>query len=596
MTNQSIIREAIRLLVVAGFFTADDEESLAELATMLEPMVIASGQTLMEQGEPGDSMYVVVSGRLQVYVRRDEEEVLVGEVGRGEVVGEMALLTSEPRSATVRAVRDTQVARLSQDGFERLMLQHPQAMRGMMRTIVERFRRLLRSPRLERRLQTLVALPITEGVSLPDFLAKFETALAPLAKTFVCTQERMAQTLGSDSPAHAMVSWMNDLELNYEFVLYVASEDPLWLERCLRQADRLLLVANASEQPRRERLNEDQWREVAGRVDLALIHPDDADQGRGASAWLDAFDVKEHFNLRMGDDIGFRHMARRFTGNSLGLVFGGGSARGYAHVGVLRALEESGIEIDMIGGTSMGAMMAAVSAMNWDYEEIRRHVAVFGSNKRVFDYTLPLTSLTAGGKVTYMTKTLFGDVQIEELWRPFFCVSTNLSQAEPMVHTRGPLWKAVRSSIAIPGVFSPVLYEGDVLVDGGIMNNLPVDVMYEQLGADAVITVNVSPLQTRPRNYNFGDRVSGWRILWGRLIPFVKPLRAPSLMGTLMRSLELNSVYRVKQEMLGMSDLVLLPDLRDFSPGNFSEYEEIIEIGYRTAMDALASWTPPVAR
>jgi predicted acylesterase/phospholipase RssA len=270
----------------------------------------------------------------------------------------------------------------------------------------------------------------------------------------------------------------------------------------------------------------------------------------------------------------------------------------------LRALRDHAIPVDCIGGTSSGAIAAAFYALELDYdraEELARQGSV---KKRIFDYTLPLTSLLASAKVTSLLQSLLGESCIEDLWVPFFCVSSNLSRAAAQVHEQGPLWLAVRASSAIPGIFSPVLDQGmvsppppcvqqraagyDVLVDGGI-NNFPVDILRQQHQPGFVIGVDLSPSSASFQGYDFGPSLFGWRLLWQRLNPFTRRLRAPSLMSLLTRTIDVQSIanMRTKERLV---DLLIKPDAGQIGLDDYDSFDEANAIGYQATCAALAGW------
>jgi NTE family protein/lysophospholipid hydrolase len=284
------------------------------------------------------------------------------------------------------------------------------------------------------------------------------------------------------------------------------------------------------------------------------------------------------------------------TGQAVGLVLSGGGARGHAHAGVLRALDEFGIEVDLIGGTSMGALIGGASARGASYAEIVDLMRRFSSRRRLLDPTLPLTSLFAARKVTRMLHAALGEASIEDLWRPFYCVSSNLTRAEAMIHREGPLWAAVRASLAIPGVYAPVLHEGDVLVDGGAINNFPLDVMRDLGEAGTVIGVNASAPKDRVERYQFGAHVSGWQVLLSRLRLWPEPVRAPSLLATLLRTMELSGTPQLKSPaFLQLADMLILPATEKFGVLDFAEYAMIVEAGYRAARQEHDRWQRVVA-
>jgi predicted acylesterase/phospholipase RssA len=281
-----------------------------------------------------------------------------------------------------------------------------------------------------------------------------------------------------------------------------------------------------------------------------------------------------------------------------GLVLGGGGARGFAHAGVGRALREVGVPVDAIGGTSMGALIGASYAIDHSYAEMVDFAKMSSSRKRLIDLTLPLTSFAASRKVTELYQRMFGDIQIEDLWRPYFCVSSNLTRAEPMIHDEGPLWAAVRASTAIPAIFAPVQHSnGDVLVDGGVLNNLPIDVMRQRFDVGHVIGIDVAPAREKMRSYSFGPSVSGWDLLWRRINPFAQKLRAPSLFGSIMRTVEINDAYRMKSPAFQrVADLLIHLPLGQFRTLDFDAYAAIIERGYQATQQIISTHTAELER
>jgi predicted acylesterase/phospholipase RssA/CRP-like cAMP-binding protein len=593
--------EAVQALIAAGFIDPD-EAAAAALSSEVETVVIEDGETLMTEGEPGDAMYLVISGRLRAFARRAGVEQAVGEIGRGEVVGELALLSDAPRAATVRAIRDAELARLSRAGFERLAQSHPAAVLNMTRLIVQRLQRLLHTPRAAETIAAIAVVPLHAGAPAAAFARRLHGALAAFGSCQLWDaagferdfgQPGAAQTPVDDLLDPAIVVWLGDRESEHTYLIYLADADwSPWSQRCLRQADRILLLAEADANPEpgevERRLAE---KPNHARVELVLLHPATAAQPTGTAAWLEKRPyLHTHHHLRLDDERDLRRLARRLTGRAVGLVLGGGAARGFAHIGVIRALEEAGIEIDLFGGASIGALIAGPAAMNWDGARLQQAAELLGSTKKIFDRTLPLTAMMESKKVTQIVRQVFGDRRIEDLWQPFFCMASNLTRARPVVIQRGLLWEAVRASIAIPGIFTPILREGEVMIDGGVMNNLPIDVMRRQFEAGKVIAVDASPAKTKLPHYDFGPSISGWRLLWGRILPWVRPLRAPSLIGSMLRAIELNSAFAVEHDLAAQADLLIRPALENFNALDWDAYAAIIEAGYKAGREQANGW------
>src|SRR5260370_27341433 len=236
------------------------------------------------------------------------------------------------------------------------------------------------------------------------------------------------------------------------------------------------------------------WRQP---LDLVLLHDGSASAGQSAQQWrnLLAIDLVCHVRSDNTDDVA--RLARLLNGKAIGLVLGGGGARGFAHLGILRALREAQIAMDLIGGCSIGAMVGATVALEWDDVEIRERLRrAFVDSNPITDYTLPFLALVKGRKVARRLEEHFGGIRIEDLWRPFYCVSTNLTAGNLAVHRQGRLADALRASLSIPGLLPPVVIDGEAHVDGGMMNCLPIDVMSPRCSAVMGVDVANDPLRT----------------------------------------------------------------------------------------------------
>jgi NTE family protein/lysophospholipid hydrolase len=558
----------------------------------------------MRQGDPSECLYILLSGRLRaVFVRADGSEQLLAELARGEVVGEIGVLSGEPRSTSVYAVRDSELLQLTRSRLLRLAQHHPQVMLRLSRAMAQRLRlRITDQQRARGTMITIGLLPAGSGAPLAPLARQLAEALAAYGPTLHLNSALIERRLGTGTaqtpPDHSdrarrLLTWLSEQESRYRYVLYEADAVPSpWTDRCIRQADRLLIVADARARPEPGAVERQVPRlNAAPHTELILVHPPGTRQPSGTRQWLAARQVQAHHHARLGNERDLRRLARRVTGQAVGLVLSGGGARGHAHAGVLRALDEYGIEIDLIGGTSMGALIGGACAREASYAELVDLMRRFSSRRRLLDPTLPLTSLCAARKVTRMLHVALGEASIEDLWRPFYCVSSNLTRAAAMIHREGPLWAAVRASLAIPGVYAPVLHEGDVLVDGGAINNFPLDVMRELGEVGTVIGVNASPPKARVERYRFGAHVSGWQVLLSRLGLRPEPLRAPSLMATLLRTLELSGTPRLQSPaFLQLADVLIQPATEQFGILDFAAYATIVEAGYRAARQELDRW------
>jgi NTE family protein len=554
------------MLAALPLFSGLPKTIVDAAVTELEWMSLPGGGVLFEAGAPADAVYFVVSGCLGVYGPGGE---LIRRIAAGETVGEMGLIIARSRTASVRALRDSELATLSAGTFERVLLGHPEAILRLARIAVTRLadRESEQLPVMTPR--TFAMVPLDEGIDIQEQASRFVGALSPFGRVDVVYRQRA----GSHSP-----QWFHERESKNDFVVYAADAgDTAWTQLCLRQSDVVLLAARASG-------GEAGWtgaRWIDGSMrhaELLLLH----DKGivNGSAAHWDAM-LPGIFHHHVRGPTDYDRVVRMLTGRAVGLVLSGGGARGFAHLGVVRALREHGVPIDLVGGTSMGGILAAGVASEWSHEElVQRFKRCFVDTNPLSDYTLPIVSLVAGRKVSMLLRRELGDIDIEDLPLSFFCVSSNLTTGRIAVHQQGRLWRWLRASVAIPGVLPPVFQAGEVYVDGGAMNILPVDVMRAK-GRGPVIGVDVSNDRAFTTDVEATEMPSIWSLLRGR-----GAQRRPNILQILWRAGMVNSTS-AKLERRSQSDLLITPALESLDLLDWQGFEQAIEIGYRDASERL---------
>ncbi|MDO9434181.1 patatin-like phospholipase family protein [Hydrogenophaga sp.] len=584
--------------------------AMARLTEQLTWLELPGGQPLMTQGEVGDAMFVLVSGRMRVSITsEDGVERAVREITRGQVVGEMSLLTDDPRSATVVAVRDSVLVRLGKPEFNRLLATSAAVSIALTRQIVRR----LQTPGQRNGIDRPVAiglLPVSDGITAAD-LADFAEQLAvglrqvgPVAVLDAARLEALAGMPGlttrpaSDTDATRDIAvCLDEVESAHAFVLLLADATPTpWTQRCSRHCDELLLLAHADAPPVLHATERDCLVQRPARTHtpevLVLLHPPQQASPAGTVHWLQRRPVTAHVHLRIGNAPDMARMARLISRTAVGLVLSGGGARGAAHAGVYKALVERGVPVDVAGGTSMGAVFAALIALDATPEKVidmfRAHYA---ANPTGDFALLPMLSLVKGVRLRDMMQrtecALAGrnGLGLEDTWKSYYCVATNYSHAREEVLRQGGLVDAVMASSAVPGALPPVLRDGDLLCDGGTFNNFPVDVMRRQWGVGKVIGVDLS--FEAPQRIELDTLPGPWALLRDRLRPRrLRRYRLPSLMTYLMSVTSLVSVSR-QRESGQLADVYIKPALARVGMLQWGRYESTVQQGYEEALRVL---------
>ncbi len=577
-----------------------DDAPRAALAAEMEPIGVARGEMLVRQGDSADAMFIVVSGRFAVLL--DGRACPISEIGPGQPIGEIAFLAGGTRTASVVALRDSLVLRLDRDRFERLTATNPALWR-------------LITVALARRVADLNAARPVPPDPRPRTLALIAAGAAPISAPFVA---QLAATLGRasqkryvrgrrvgvidavrakdliashgsyDSPE--ATATFNDLERQSDFVIYVAGDTlDAWSDKAIRQADLVLAVgqfdADSAINPLEARAA--MLLPAASRR-LVLLH----DRRRpisGTRRWLHGRDVTMHHHVALDNVQDFARLARFIKGTAIGLIACGGGALCTAQIGLYRAFLEAGVQFDIMGGTSGGSAYTAAFALGRDPEEIEAAThEMFVKNRAMRRLTWPRYSLIDHKHFDAELKRLYGGHDIEDLWIPFFAMSTNLSQNQLHRQATGALWTAVRASAAIPVVLPPYYtHDGQMLVDGCLLDNVPIRAMHEmKSGPNVVMSFEVPELKRFDVAYDALPSRSA--LLTSAMNPFSRNAlpSAPGLMTVLLRSLMANRQDFTRH--MSEEDVLVIPPLPDdMGFLDWHRHGDIVELSYRWAAGEL---------
>jgi predicted acylesterase/phospholipase RssA len=527
-------------------------ETIDRLVERLRSVHVRAGHVVVTQGDAADRIFLVRSGRLRVSVEDvDGDHRVVRELGTGAVLGELALLTGAPRSATVEAVRDSVLLELADDAFHELLQQDKAFAIAVARSLA---------------LQLQASGGLSLPTSRPAVISVRSLGPGPDPASWAAALSRALERFGSvatltASDAHEEPAAVLDrAEREHAHVLLVdAGTNDAWRAFCARQADRYVLLAG--------REAGDLSDAPAG-ADLVVVEPL---AGARLVELNDVLAPRARHVAALGDPPTVDRVVRRLVRRALGLVLSGGGARGYAHIGAIDALVEAGFDVDRVGGCSIGAFIGGMYALGRTPEEMYECCRVELVRRSPFnDYTLPRVALIRSRKAGRMLERVFGETLVEELGTSFFSVSADLLASRTIVHRRGSLVEAVGASMSIPGLVPPLARPGHLLVDGGVLNNLPVDVMVAD-DEGPVVAVDVV------RRLDADDSA-------------VAPA-LPTITETLSRATVLGSAERAERNRK-LADVLVTPDVQDVALREFSALDRARAAGgeaMRATLDAGAA-------
>jgi EmrB/QacA subfamily drug resistance transporter len=478
-------------------------EALAQRARTLH---IGPGEWLFREGDTGDALYVVRAGRLQAV--DEQADTVLADYGRGAAVGELALLTSSTRAASVRAARDSDLIAIDRGDFDRLLSDSHELSLALTRTLAGQLResRGVRD-RPRPTPATMVLVPLEAGLPVRELAAALVDALGPHGHAAALDGTQAGSAGEGEDPVAAYGPLLDRYEDRHAQIVLVGApplQGDAWTAFALQQADRVLVLTAGGPVP-------DGLGRLAVLRGCDLVACDVTGGSMTLAGWCDALDPIETHTCRSGEDLiaDARRMARRLTGRSVGVVLSGGGARAFSHIGVIEVLLAAGVEIDRVAGVSMGAYIGGMLAMGLDGDEIdARCYEEWVRRRPLSDYTLPRHGLIRGSKFEAMLERTFGTGAIEELDRSFVCASADLRSSELVLHRHGPVREHVATSMCMPVLAPPQVRGRRLLIDGSLIDNLPVAAM-AALGEGPLIASDVKASFERPEARSAGGRANG---------------------------------------------------------------------------------------
>ncbi|QEY50712.1 cyclic nucleotide-binding and patatin-like phospholipase domain-containing protein [Legionella longbeachae] len=571
-------------------FSDLSDSCLKKLSHILEIESHSGDALLIKKGEHTNDLYILIKGRLFYQVTDAEDNVTYqGEMNEGSIIGEMSLLSDLPRSAHVYTLRDSIILKLSKNNFLKLSKSYPELLNKITQFTIKRLTNSLQGvPPPTSRNKSIAIIPIRPipdfEFQLQDIIFRHSYGEKILLLTSRCLEIQKNFLDANGNMSNEGILWINQQEKEFSFIFYLADETLTnWTKFCIRQADSLAFLAIAEEHDydlsEVENYIIESQHHFAKRSILLIMH-NTPTRPSNTQNWLQKRSVNAHYHLRKNTTAGISRMMRIFTDNTISLVLSGGGARGLAHIGVYRLLEERGIPVDYIAGTSMGAMLAATFAMGYNSSEIFDLVEEYLIKGAKIDFTFPYIAIAAGKRAADNLRRLYGEKnQIEDLWLNYFCVSTDLISQNSYVHDRGLLWESIRSSISLPFIYPPVAFNDKLLIDGGVLNNIPIDVMRRYSNSSKIIASNISSkhsFKPTPLPYS----LSGWKLLYNK---FLGKKTLPISLGELVLQLLTISSQQNTERVMSMADYGISLKVEQFGILDFKKYKEITDAGYQQA-------------
>lgn len=613
------------LLARVPLFSVFDARELAEIEKSFTERRVAAGETVCREGEPGDSFFVIAAGELEVWGGGEPPRV-VRRLGPGEFLGEVSLLLGGARTATVTAARSSTLLVLGKEAFDRTLLADARVLEYLSRILSRRLATAARKrPPARRSTHVVVAgAPGLRGksltaASLASFLAEFaggpallvrvagSRGAAPLEKLCAASEAELAAALGRRPHGPATLDVSVPLD---------ASERQLadaWNALLERLAEHRFIVVDLGAGPppllaaarqfahHRVEIVAEPTAATPGALAVVNLHnrqsaplpishcepfvlPEDPGLGQGGA--LEQA-LRLQASARSPASPPLRRLARKLLGATVGVAVGGGAAFGIAHLGVLQALEEGGIPIDLLAGTSMGSIVAvgyATGLTPAEMIEIAERIGTLRTTLSALDFTLSRPGLLAGDRLIEIFMPLAKGTDFRDLWVPCRTVATDIESGECVTIAEGPLDMAFRASCSVPVLWAPVRHRGRVLVDGGVVDPVPADIV-QAMGADLVIAVNAVPPLRRgvttvlSRVYQRINRLNP-------LAYFGGSRGLPNLFDVTM-----NSIQQLQHELGAFkaisADVRIVPDLSEFTWVEFYRPRELIERGYEAGLRAV---------
>ena len=527
-----------------------------------------------------------MSGRVQAIVNHGKDnEIILGELKKGDIIGDMALITGEKRSATIKATKLSRLIYISKKSFDHVMYNNPKALMEVSKTLINRLKYKDSIEKVNKNM-IIGVISFLDNKTTSQFYDSISANLKKFGSIDDLT-ENSVDLSAKDSNLDFEIL-LENIIANNDFLILHSNDinDLKWKKNIAKYADQILVLGNANELMKLKEEEEEIFNKYSninlGKIWLVLNHQKNTVLPSNTSKITNLRNGIKTFHVKENDESDIKRLVRFITKQTIGLTLGGGGAKGFAHFGIYKAMNELKIPVDIIGGTSAGSIVASQIALGHSFDEIIDKNRKVNSLKMFKEYGIPYISLIKSNKIEQAAKISAEGKDIEDLWIPFFAPATDLTNSKLIIFDKGPLWEAIRSSGALPGIVLPHFSNGNVIVDGGLMNNLPVDIMRERYGG---IIICSSCSLDKSMKTSLTGIPNQLKLLMTKLFnksKFEKEYQnIPTITDIIFKTSVVASASQISNN-INMSDLFLELPMSEFGLTEFNDAAmmKMIEIGY----------------
>jgi len=575
-----------------NFFSELDQKTLETLINKISKVNLKEGQSLFTKGDPVKYVYILYNGRLSATLTNDRGQIKqISNIYVGDLIGEMSALAKTPHQYSVKALISSRLYKIPKDDFLEICYKNPNLTFDAISPIITRSINLNAIFPNSFHNDKIAIIPADTHIPI-DAFANYLISISQKDPDIILISDYLPEFNGEIKPKKILdkIKQMENTKTAGQIIIYLFKNLELELTKnIIESCEKLYLIGTPLKKPK---INDNTLKMIKNRnnnsdliTNLILTHPEYTKNPQRSATWLSICNFNMHHHVRLNDERHYKRLIRFFKNQAVGLVLGGGGTRGWGHVGALKALRKHNQTIDYIGGTSVGAIVGACYATNESYEDtLIKFTELYNASRKTVSWrslTFPIISLYDAKQFTSKSQELFADMQIEDLWIPFYCISCNLSHYKEEIHQSGTIWKKIRASSSLPGIIPPMEINGELHFDGGLFNNLPVDTMRDILGEKStIIAIELSASMHDEHNYKVPPIFTFKQALLYKLKSNKENYKFPRFMDTFLRGLLAGSNRKSKENCEKASLLICL-SLQKYGLLNFNKKQaaKMLEIG-----------------